>query len=587
MKTFLKTMVAVGAVVLAFAAAPATMAQSCPDSVPFYHALGGFLTGLPEGAIAGRTSAFGGPSNNGLSPFICTGQITPGFDFCQPEAGSPADGLATLNGNWTNPGTAGCPVDTGSAVDGDSPIVTIVTSSTGEGTAAHQGKYVVLGVGWSAQTQQYMFDLAHPNLDPDTGNAGPLGSSNIPSPHILGITNNGNGTADVSLDWSAATANDDCALNALNTCPGGSRPGLIEGYNLYSIVGPCANEPTTSLTGAWGAPIGSFPGLTGSATVPFDATGTNCTYLALGLQVGGAPSGAVSGHASVSVVDSDGDGVVDPIDNCPQTPNADQLDTDGDNRGDACDNCPFVSNDGQDDTDGDDAGDACDNCPEVSNSDQANADGDSRGDACDSCPLISDSGVDSDLDGFGDACDNCAAISNSDQADADSDGVGNVCDNCEGAANSNQADTDGDSIGDACDNCADEANTDQSDADGDGVGDVCDNCPTIPNPDQGQACELADEVINPALDIHAGAGKGSGLITWQTTSEVSTVGFNVVRYSKGVRLQQNTAVIQCQFCFDGRAGSYSFIIPKHKSGQNIFVELLLSSGQVKSYAVAR
>ncbi len=38
--------------------------------------------------------------------------------------------------------------------------------------------------------------------------------------------------------------------------------------------------------------------------------------------------------------DSDSDGVIDPVDNCPSTANANQLDADGDGVGDVCDQCP-------------------------------------------------------------------------------------------------------------------------------------------------------------------------------------------------------------------------------------------------------
>ncbi len=63
------------------------------------------------------------------------------------------------------------------------------------------------------------------------------------------------------------------------------------------------------------------------------------------------------------ILDSDGDGTPDTIDNCPTICNDDQADTDSDGLGDACDNCPGVANPGQADFDGDGDGDACDGDP--------------------------------------------------------------------------------------------------------------------------------------------------------------------------------------------------------------------------------
>jgi uncharacterized delta-60 repeat protein len=50
--------------------------------------------------------------------------------------------------------------------------------------------------------------------------------------------------------------------------------------------------------------------------------------------------------------DPDGDGFIGHCDNCPDTPNPDQLDSDGDGVGDACDNCPNEYNPNQDDVNG-------------------------------------------------------------------------------------------------------------------------------------------------------------------------------------------------------------------------------------------
>ncbi len=87
------------------------------------------------------------------------------------------------------------------------------------------------------------------------------------------------------------------------------------------------------------------------------------------------------GNETSGDLDSDGDGFLDSVDNCPMVANADQTDSDGDGQGDACD---F----GITDSDGDSIDDFLDNCVDVPNPGQADSDGDGIGDACDTAPYI-------------------------------------------------------------------------------------------------------------------------------------------------------------------------------------------------------
>jgi hypothetical protein len=289
-------------------------------------------------------------------------------------------------------------------------------------------------------------------------------------------------------------------------------------------------------------------------------------------------------------IDPDGDSIVCTNDNCPFVNNPDQADADGDGIGDACDNCVTIANPDQADADSDLRGDVCDNCPAVANASQADADADGRGDACDNCPATANSSQpDGDRDGVGDACDDCAAIANPSQADADADGLGDLCDNCRTVANASQLDTDADGFGNACDNCPSVANPSQADFEADGVGDACDPCPLDTVNDQVGSCPTP-LIRNLLLSSGSPAGKGSGLVTWTTSWELGIAYFNLVSLEShgGTTLvtRLNTAPIPCQECDNLLGASYSAIIPKHKSGKNVFLEIVYVGGSVKHWGPA-
>ncbi len=587
MKTFLKSLVALGVVACALVLAPAAHAQQCGFSQFAGSVLGTSWTGLPEGATSGIVYVFNNAGvNSGATPFLC---LAAGADsaggLCPPNAGTSSDGIVVLNGNWAFVGVTGCP---NGSVSGDAPNVALYTGSAGEGTATHEGKYVLISVGYSQDFGSFAFDFAQP-LDA-TGQPTDLAAAHLPGPRITSFTPSGS-QASVVLAWDTAGSLDDCANNISGTCtdfPGGTRPTL-GGYNIYSQTAPCNAPPMSGAASAGWSQIGTAGAAANGATVnvPFDPAGVTCTYLALGLSSGGFSGAYLSNHTTLGIKDTDGDGIPDSTDNCPTVANPQQQDSDGDGVGDACDNCPSIANSNQADADGDKVGDVCDNCPNVANASQADADHDGVGDACDNCPNVANANqADADHDGVGDVCDNCPNAANANQADADHDGVGDVCDNCPTVANPSQANSDGDTLGDACDNCPNVTNQDQKDTDFDGIGDACDNCPTVPNPDQNPA--ICVQFVNSiAINFSSLSGKGSGTVFFKTTAEVDLLGFNVVTIdSKGVRTQQNSALIRCEECVTGVGHSYSFIVPKHKSGHNIFIEMLRINGTVQVFGPA-
>jgi hypothetical protein len=144
-------------------------------------------------------------------------------------------------------------------------------------------------------------------------------------------------------------------------------------------------------------------------------------------------------------------------------------------------------------------------------------------------------------------------------------------------------DSDGDGTRDCQDLCPHDP---LNDVDHDGVcGDV-DTCPTIPNPDQDPGI-CVQKIIDIVLDYGSGLGKGSALVTWATTHEIDLRGFNIVVIdAQGRTIQQNTGLVPCEACQTGEGVTYTFIIPKHKSGRNVYIVAVRTNGVMETYGPA-
>jgi len=250
-----------------------------------------------------------------------------------------------------------------------------------------------------------------------------------------------------------------------------SLPMKVDSDPDFTITAPTSTVPGTIVYSSSNLSVANMNG----NTVEIIAAGTTsitATQLAIPNKYNSA---SITTIFVVAVGDTDGDGVLDPVDLCPNTiagASVDangcapyQKDTDADGVTDDIDNCVTTANADQADTDGDGVGDVCDNAPNTPNADQADTDGDGIPDAEDEdddndgvpdteddFPTDPNETTDTDGDGQGDNAD----------TDLDNDGVLNSVDNCPSTPNANQLDTDGDGTGDVCD----------SDDDGDGYSDA-------------------------------------------------------------------------------------------------------------------
>jgi len=127
----------------------------------------------------------------------------------------------------------------------------------------------------------------------------------------------------------AATAGNGQAIVTF-TPPLSNGGSPVTGFTVRSIPpgGTDIDAGTTSLTHA-------ITGLTNGIVYTFIVSATNAT---------GTGADSTPSASAIPATDSDGDGVVDPQDNCPTLANADQADTDNDAIGDVCDSKPNTAN---------------------------------------------------------------------------------------------------------------------------------------------------------------------------------------------------------------------------------------------------
>ena len=95
-------------------------------------------------------------------------------------------------------------------------------------------------------------------------------------------------------------------------------------------------------------------------------------------------------------------------------------------------------------------------------------------------------------------------------------------------------------------------------------------------------------IVDISISVSSPLGKGSGTLRWTSEHETDLSGFNIVVLDHaGQRVQLNFVLIPCEECVTGVGHTYTYIIPKHKSGRNIFVEAVHEDGRIETFGPAQ